>query len=574
MRCWSAPPTCWPGRTAPPPRTWPRPWTRTSPGPHRTCPSSPPPSPSSAAGCRPRTVSPWRNGTRPAASPTTCSTRRTGRPARAAAPPTWPRPSWNRRPRPASCPRSTRPPPPPAATPRPSRRPPRPAAGARTWSSRSRARPRARERSASTRPMVVGWAAPRPWRPAPSAPTPPPPTRPATPPAASRRPPAPTAAPPPPRTAPSARRSRATRVPPWGQRSASHLRLGYGPPASGWRVQPRAVRVSSRSARRNGRTWAEGIGSGAGVGAGVEQAQVGPAGGQDGVDLVGGGEAAADHGGDGGVVADQVAPADQGEAAVVGAGGGGGLAGRHLEQVAAVPGNRPGRGDRLLRRQAARSPVGDGERRPQGPVAGPGRPDGVDHLEGEAQPPLQRPPELVVAPVGQRRQEPAEQVAVGQVQQQHLDPAGSGPPGGGGELVGDPLHVADVHRRGDLAGRGVGDGRGGQQRPGLVAGVWPVGAGAAGPGGAAAPGVAQAEGQGRSPPGDLAGQGGPGPGLVLGPQAGGAGGDAAVGGGHDQFAHHHPGPGGGRLAQAPGGGLGQPPGGGVILGPHGQGDPV
>src|SRR5215203_4385313 len=38
--------------------------------------------------------------------------------------------------------------------------------------------------------------------------------------------------------------------------------------------------------------------SGAGVGAGVEQAQVGPAGGQDGVDLVGGGEVAADHGRD------------------------------------------------------------------------------------------------------------------------------------------------------------------------------------------------------------------------------------------------------------------------------------
>ena len=74
---------------------------------------------------------------------------------------------------------------------------------------------------------------------------------------------------------------------------------------------------------------------GPGVGPGVEQAQVGPAGGQDGVDLVGGGEAAPDHGGDAGLVADQVAPADQMEAAVVGAGDGGGLAGGHLDEVAA-----------------------------------------------------------------------------------------------------------------------------------------------------------------------------------------------------------------------------------------------
>jgi hypothetical protein len=40
---------------------------------------------------------------------------------------------------------------------------------------------------------------------------------------------------------------------------------------------------------------------------------------------------------------------------------------------------------------------------------------------------------------------------VGQVEQQHLDPGVGGQPGGGGELAGDPLHVAGVHRLGDRA---------------------------------------------------------------------------------------------------------------------------
>src|SRR5215207_2376520 len=157
----------------------------------------------------------------------------------------------------------------------------------------------------------------------------------------------------------------------------------------------------SRSARRNGRTSTSDMANlqndsavGArgrrplpvryaldsirpGVGPGVEQAQVGPAGGQDGVDLVGGGQAAADHGRDAGLVADQVAPADQVEAAVVGAGDGGGLAGGHLDEVAAVGGQGPGGGHRLLGLKAARCPVGDGQGRPQRPVVRPGGPDGV-----------------------------------------------------------------------------------------------------------------------------------------------------------------------------------------------------
>ena len=250
--------------------------------------------------------------------------------------------------------------------------------------------------------------------------------------------------------------------------------------------------------------------SGPGVGAGVEQAQVGPAGGQDGVDLVGGGQAAAGHGRDAGVVADQVAPADQVEAAVVGSGDGGGLAGGHLDEVAAVGGKGPGGGHRLLGRKAARCPVGDGQGRPQGPVVGPGGPDGVDHPQGEAQPALERPAEVVLAPVGQRGQEPAEQVAVGQVAHQHLDPGAGGAAGGGRELARDPIQVAGVGRLRHGAGGRVRDGRGGQERPAAV-GQRPVDPGAAGSGGSAAAGVAEPQGQRRPVGGQLPGGLGPRP---------------------------------------------------------------
>ena len=218
-------------------------------------------------------------------------------------------------------------------------------------------------------------------------------------------------------------------------------------------------------------------------------------------------------------------------------------------------------------------PVGDGQGRPQGPVVRPGGPDGVDHPQGEAQPALGRPAELVVAPVGQRGQEPAEQVAVGQVAHQHLDPGVGGPPGGGGELARDPFQVAGVHRLRHRAGRGVGDGRGGQERP-AAAGQGPVDPGAAGAGGPAAAGVAEPQGQRRPVGGHLPGGLGPGPGVVVGPQPRGAGGDPAVGGDRDQLADHHPGPGGGRRGQPPGGRAGQVAVGGVVLGPGGQRDPV
>ena len=159
---------------------------------------------------------------------------------------------------------------------------------------------------------------------------------------------------------------------------------------------------------------------------------------------------------------------------------------------------------------------------------------------------------------------------MGQVDQ-HLHGAG-GRAGRGRELGGDPFQVATVHGRRDRACRGVGDGRGGQQRP-------------------------AAAGQGRSTPwrrGRVAPRRPAWPSRRAGPRPARPPPRASAAHGPAWSSAHRPGvpgvmrpPGAtatssltttpaptGRRGQAPGGRRGQPAVVGVVLGADGQGDPV
>ena len=118
-----------------------------------------------------------------------------------------------------------------------------------------------------------------------------------------------------------------------------------------------------------------------------------------------------------------------------------GLPGGDVDEVDA--GLREGLGDvhRVVAGDAAIGPVGrrDADRhrlrgRPR--LAHPG-----EHLEGEAQPVLDRPAVLVLAPVGERRDEAREQVAVGAMELDHVEADARRSLHRRHEFPDDPVHV-------------------------------------------------------------------------------------------------------------------------------------
>ena len=106
----------------------------------------------------------------------------------------------------------------------------------------------------------------------------------------------------------------------------------------------------------------------------------------------------------------------------------------------------------VVDREPALDPVGRGQPDEQRLVVGPGRADGVGRLDEQPRAVLQRAAVLVVALVGQRREELVQQVAVGGVQLDDVEPGVVGASRGGGERRGD----ARRSRRA-VSARGVGE---------------------------------------------------------------------------------------------------------------------
>jgi hypothetical protein len=90
---------------------------------------------------------------------------------------------------------------------------------------------------------------------------------------------------------------------------------------------------------------------------------------------------------------------------------------------------------------------------------------GVEHLEREAHPVLDRAAVLVSAPVGDRGNEAGEEIAVRHVELEHVEPGGDRQLGGARVVGHHPVHVGARHLLRHLAVREVRDRRRGDERP-------------------------------------------------------------------------------------------------------------
>ena len=100
----------------------------------------------------------------------------------------------------------------------------------------------------------------------------------------------------------------------------------------------------------------------------------------------------------------------------------------------------------LVDREPALDPVGRGQPDEQRLVVGPRGADGVGRLDEQPGAVLQRAAVLVVALVGQRREELVQQVAVGGVQLDDVEAGVVGPAGGRGERRGDARDLVEGQR--------------------------------------------------------------------------------------------------------------------------------
>src|SRR3989454_427995 len=196
-----------------------------------------------------------------------------------------------------------------------------------------------------------------------------------------------------------------------------------------------------------------------------QDAEIGAAGGHDGVDV--GVRRDVPHGGrgDSRLVTDAITEGRLVEAAEDGLGVGHGLPCRHGDEVAAVLLEHERHLHRLLRAEPARGPVGGRDLHGHRLRPGPGGAHGIEHLEGIAQAVGERSAVVVPADVRQRRDEAREQVAVGHVQLEHVETRLGGHAGGLDELLPHPVHVLPVHLLRHLALGQVRDRRRGDQRP-------------------------------------------------------------------------------------------------------------
>src|SRR5690606_8284883 len=141
------------------------------------------------------------------------------------------------------------------------------------------------------------------------------------------------------------------------------------------------------------------------------------------------------------------------------------LPGRAVDHVGAGVLEHPGEDRSIVRRVAALEPVVAGEAHRDRLVGRPGSADGAEDFQRIAGAVLVAAAIVVCAPVGERRQEAGEQVAVRAVQFQPVGTGGGGELGRPHEIRLDAIHVSPVHRFRDLAIFQIGQGGSGQQRP-------------------------------------------------------------------------------------------------------------
>ena len=175
-------------------------------------------------------------------------------------------------------------------------------------------------------------------------------------------------------------------------------------------------------------------------------AQVGAAGGDDAVDVVGLGDRAHRDGRDAGLVADAVGERRLVHAAVDRLLPLAHLARRAVDQVGAggLEGARDL--DRVVRRDAALDPVVRRDAHRDRQLLRPDLAHRLEHLERIAQPVRQRAAVLVGALVGERRDEGRQQVAVRAVQLEPVEAGLGGVAGGADEVVAHAVHVGARHR--------------------------------------------------------------------------------------------------------------------------------
>ena len=174
--------------------------------------------------------------------------------------------------------------------------------------------------------------------------------------------------------------------------------------------------------------------------------QIGAAGGEDRIGVVGLGDRPDRHGREPPLVADAVAERRLEHPAVDRLRARPGLPRRDVDQVG------PGRGERLadLHRLGGRDafvarPIIGGDADRHRPVAWPGGAHRREHLERKAQAVLQAAAIFVGAGVLQRRDEPGEQVAVRGVELDHVEAGVEVHAHGGDELVAHQVHVGARH---------------------------------------------------------------------------------------------------------------------------------
>ena len=194
----------------------------------------------------------------------------------------------------------------------------------------------------------------------------------------------------------------------------------------------------------------------------AEQHDVGPVIGDDFGGMFGGGDHADGAGGDAGLGADRlgeghvVAGVDRGDVLL-----GGDAAGGAVDQVDLAGGLEHFRDlDGVGQGVPAGGPVGAGQAHPERQLVGPFGAGGLDDLHQHPAAALEVAAVLVVAGVGQRREEGVHQVAVGGVQLDQLEPGQAAHPHGGGELLDDALDFgcAECGRGGVAVGEGDGAG--------------------------------------------------------------------------------------------------------------------
>ena len=152
-----------------------------------------------------------------------------------------------------------------------------------------------------------------------------------------------------------------------------------------------------------------------------ERDQVGPAGGEDGVDLIGLGNVADRHRRDADLVANLIGVRRLEHPAVYGLRIGRGLAGRNVDQIGAGGLKRARDLDGIVAGDSAFDPIGRGNTHRHRPIARPHGAHRAENFQRIAQTVFQRPAVLVGAVVEQRRDERRQQVSVRAVQLDHIE---------------------------------------------------------------------------------------------------------------------------------------------------------